>query len=259
MIKIKTTLAFLLISMGAIDFCYAQTNSFPNEGNVGIGTLYPNHKLEVIGNGFFYGGLYSNLSQPDIGGRLSLMNPTKSQPGAASNWTIYNMSGGYGNSLQFWAYDNLGCLDGGMCASRFTIMDNGNVGIGINNPADKLAVNGQIRAREIKVEATGWPDYVFSPKYSLPSLDNVASYIKANGHLPGIPSAENIDSDGVALGEMNKLLLKKIEELTLYLIEKEKQLMLERKANRENASRIFRTEQNYKKLAKAVSRLKTNR
>ncbi len=96
------------------------------------------------------------------------------------------------------------------------------LGIGIVNPSDKLEVAGKIRAQEIKVEMTGWPDYVFKEDYDLMSLEEIQQYIKQNGHLPEIPKAADVEQDGVSLGKMNKLLLKKIEELTLHLIEKDK-------------------------------------
>ena len=108
--------------------------------------------------------------------------------------------------------------------TRMTIQSNGNVGVGTTTPSDKLAVNGNIRAKEIKVEATNWPDYVFSDHYELKPLSDVERYIDENGHLPEIPNAQEVEAEGVSLGEMNKLLLKKVEELTLHLIEKDKQV-----------------------------------
>ena len=102
--------------------------------------------------------------------------------------------------------------------------DTGNVGIGTTNPGSwKLAVNGNLRAKEVKVE-TGWADYVFSDDYKLPTLQEVEAHILENGHLINIPSAEDVAANGVLLGEINKLLLEKIEELTLYTIQQEKQL-----------------------------------
>jgi uncharacterized protein (DUF1499 family) len=82
-----------------------------------------------------------------------------------------------------------------------------------------------------------WPDYVFHDQYNLPSLNQVESFIKLNRHLPEIPSEAEIQKNGQNLGEMNSKLLKKVEELTLYLISqqkeievlKEKMLKLERK------------------------------
>ncbi|EFK58569.1 hypothetical protein U0038_06450 [Sphingobacterium spiritivorum] len=193
-------------------------------GKVGIGTDNPQQKLDVKGHISADGSLISTVSDPDIGGTLTLGNPAKTANGVAMYWRIFNMAGVYGNSLQFWAYDAIGCTTGGLCTNRFTIMDNGNVGIGITTPRDKLAVNGNIRAREIKVETNNWPDYVFEEDYKLTPLAEVETFIKANKHLPEVPSAREIEEDGLSLGEMNKLMMKKIEELTLHLIEKDKQL-----------------------------------
>jgi hypothetical protein len=99
----------------------------------------------------------------------------------------------------------------------------GKVGIGTESfGTERLAVNGSIRAKEVKVEATGWPDYVFQKDYKISSLADLDRYIKLNKHLPGIPDAQEVKENGIELGEMNKLLLQKIEELTLHLIEKDK-------------------------------------
>ncbi|MBW4890135.1 hypothetical protein KXQ82_10430 [Mucilaginibacter sp. HMF5004] len=101
--------------------------------------------------------------------------------------------------------------------------DQGNIGINTNipNQAYKLSVNGSIRSKEIKVE-TGWADYVFDKDYKLRPLKNVAQYIDKNKHLPEVPSAAEVRQNGINVGETEALLLKKIEELTLYLIEQQK-------------------------------------
>jgi len=100
----------------------------------------------------------------------------------------------------------------------------GNVGIGTTMPgAYKLAVNGNIRAKEIVVD-TGWSDFVFEDNYELMNLNKVEDYIEENGHLPDIPSAKQIEVNGVSLGKSQALLLQKIEELTLYIIEQNKRI-----------------------------------
>jgi len=103
-------------------------------------------------------------------------------------------------------------------------IENGNVGIGTATPSEKLSVNGKIRAHEIKVETANWPDYVFEENYSIPSLAAIENYIKINKHLPEMPSAVEVEKNGLNLGQNNAMLLKKIEELTLILIDKDKQL-----------------------------------
>ena len=98
----------------------------------------------------------------------------------------------------------------------------GKVGIGTANPDEKLAVNGTIHAKEVRVDLNNWPDYVFESTYKLPTLEELEQQIKEKGHLPNIPSAEEVEKNGAQLGEMNKKLLEKIEELTLYTIQQEK-------------------------------------
>ncbi|WP_166920102.1 TMF family protein [Flavobacterium poyangense] len=104
-----------------------------------------------------------------------------------------------------------------------TILAAGNVGIGTTTTGShKLAVEGSIGAREIKVQATGWSDFVFKKDYKLPTLKEVEKHIAEKGYLENIPSEEEVMKNGINLGEMNSKLLQKIEELTLYVIEQEK-------------------------------------
>ncbi len=102
----------------------------------------------------------------------------------------------------------------------------GNVGIGTENPSKLLTVNGTILAREILVSnsSTNWPDYVFNNDYNLMSLKDLEEYIKENKHLPNIPDAKEIEENGISIGEMQKLQMQKIEELSLHLIEQQKEI-----------------------------------
>ena len=113
--------------------------------------------------------------------------------------------------------------------------DTGNVGIGTNIPQYKLAVNGTIGAKDVIVTNTGWADYVFRPGYRLRPLSEVGAYIQAHRRLPDIPSEAEVKEKGVSVGEMQAKLLAKIEELTLHMIQQEKE-------NRELRERLARLE-----------------
>ncbi|MGN6490409.1 MAG: hypothetical protein ACTHLE_00320 [Agriterribacter sp.] len=126
-----------------------------------------------------------------------------------------------------WIFRQSDCCGGGvldyakMARDRFYYMG-GNVGIGTTNPQAKLAVNGDIFSTKVKVTQTGWPDYVFYPNYKLPPLKEVEKFIQQYKHLPDVPSASEVEKNGLDLGNNQALLLKKIEELTLYIIEQDK-------------------------------------
>jgi hypothetical protein len=109
----------------------------------------------------------------------------------------------------------------------------GNVGIGTLNPTYKLSVNGDIRTKEVVVE-TGWADYVFDKKYKLIPLAEVEDYIRQNKHLPGIPSAKEVNEKGLHVGDIQKKMMEKIEELTLYIIELKKEVSALKSASHEN-------------------------
>jgi trimeric autotransporter adhesin len=110
--------------------------------------------------------------------------------------------------------------------SNSLILGNGvNVGIGTTAPDSKLAVKGIIHAEEVKVDLNVTaPDYVFESDYKLANLTDIKEYVDKNHHLPEIPSAAQFAKEGINLSEMNMKLLKKVEELTLYLIDQQKQL-----------------------------------
>jgi hypothetical protein len=99
----------------------------------------------------------------------------------------------------------------------------GNVGIGTTNPTQKLSVKGTVRAQEVIVD-TGWSDFVFDESYKLTALSETEAFVKAEKHLPGIPSAKEVAENGISVGEMQAKLLAKIEELTLHVIAQEKRI-----------------------------------
>ena len=112
--------------------------------------------------------------------------------------------------------------------SLFTITKDGKVGIGVNDPDAMLAVKGDIHSQEVKVDLDGAvaPDFVFEKDYPLIDLEQVEDYINTNKHLPGIPSAIEMERNGVELKMMNLSLLQKVEEITLYLIKQNKEIEL---------------------------------
>ena len=108
---------------------------------------------------------------------------------------------------------------------RLTISFNGNVGIGTTNPDMKLTVKGNIHAEEVKIDLNvPVPDYVFKKDYQLRTIEELEKFIEENNHLPEIPSAKEFKRNGVMQAEMDMSLLKKIEELTLYTIQQQKEI-----------------------------------
>lgn len=124
-------------------------------------------------------------------------------------------------------------------ANAVTVFKNGKVGIGTTAAITgnyKLVVEGVIGAQKIKVTQLGWADYVFAPDYKLPPLQDLETYIKQHQHLPDVPSADEVSKNGIDLGDNQAVLLKKIEELTLYVIELNKK-------NEELQKRLTKVEQ----------------
>jgi hypothetical protein len=128
----------------------------------------------------------------------------------------------YGN-LQQKAFSSFGSNSGRWNWSGSYVYDTLDyIGIGTNTPQSLLSVAGTITSKQVVVTQTGWPDFVFKPTYPLMPLKKVEQYIKLNRHLPGITSASEVEKKGLDLGSSQAELLKKIEELTLYLIDQEK-------------------------------------
>jgi hypothetical protein len=134
------------------------------------------------------------------------------------------------------SYSNLGY------STKMTICTNGNIGIGTINPSYLLDVLGTIRAKEVKVDLNGVADFVFDSNYKLRPLSEVEQYVKEHKHLQEIPSAKEVEQNGVSLGEMQNKLLQKVEELTLYVIELKKENELQKKDNEQLLQKITKLE-----------------
>ncbi len=104
-------------------------------------------------------------------------------------------------------------------STKLLVTPEGNIGIGTSDPGEyRLAVEGTIGAREIRVHTDNWADFVFADDYSLMSLQALELFIDEEKRLPGMPSETKIRVEGIPLGEMQVKLLQKVEELTLYLL-----------------------------------------
>lgn len=234
----------ILLFFSLVDIAQAQ-NVFPSSGNVGIGITTPSNLLQIgaadtqgidigkpgdamaytttpfggeVGNYAirFYG--YRDVGWNQIAAKIEAIRMNNF---GANNALVQDMDlafftgsgwGAYGSTLQ------------DVSTERMRIKANGNVGIGTSNPQSLLSVNGIITGKQVKVTQTGWSDFVFNPSYHLPSLSKMETFINANHHLPDIPSAKQIESKGLNLGEMEKKQMQKIEELTLYQINADKKV-----------------------------------
>src|SRR5690606_10802624 len=103
-------------------------------------------------------------------------------------------------------------------STKLIISNNGNVGIGTETPDAKLAVNGDIHSKEVRIDLNNRPDYVFNENHKLPTLIEAEQHIKEKGYLINMPSATTIEAKGLELGEITRLQQEKIEKLTLYII-----------------------------------------
>lgn len=212
-------------------------NIFPDTGYAGIGTVSPSAELEI---------------QDDTSPHVKI----KSTAAGLTGWVDLGMAtcdGCFSNAAKegdavLRAYpigtnDNIVfsnrtpsggfvfAAGAGTAEIAHVFIDNdGRMGVGTDSFTDgsieyKLSVDGRIRAEGVKVY-NSWADFVFEDSYDLPTLKEVEAYIAANGHLKDIPSAATVAEEGIDLGEMNKLLLQKVEELTLYVIDLNKQVEL---------------------------------
>jgi hypothetical protein len=225
-------------------------------GNVGIGTISPTSKLHTVASGVktvdYTGNLFSNLATNTT---ISSITKVGVEIISTGDWT-------YKDNTNIGLY--VSSVTGGDNNYDAIFNGGGNVGIGTISPTAKLHVegntlitgnvtigsgvkiypNGNIWAStEVKVAVTNpWPDFVFDEEYNLKTLNELEKYIKENKHLPNVPSAKEIEKEGVSLGEMSNTLLQKIEESILYIIELKKQNDTLQQENNEIKARISKLE-----------------
>lgn len=234
-------------SIGTTDALSSSKFTIQSDGNIGMSTTAPSNRLQI---GEFNNtqnlkiclpGVY-NFEQIKLGqygngaGSLEIINHANVYESYGVRLYANTDSGINGLQIQTALPSN--SAQSLNYLTRLAIDVNGNIGIGTITPDTKLAVNGTIHTKEVKVDllAPMVPDYVFAKDYKLKTLQEVENYIKEYNHLPEIPSAAEFEKNGLMLAEMNMSLLQKIEELTLYLIEtkKENEAMKYRQQQLEN-------------------------
>lgn len=198
-------------------------------GSAGFGTYSPHH-MRIVCNG-------TNA--------ISIWNPTMNvgigEDAPTEKLTIRTGPGEYGISHRttngIWLASHIGQANTSFGTrsnndlrlvtnniSRLSIKNDGRIGVGTENPVYLFEVSGIMRAKEIIVETTNWPDYVFAKGYALTPLDDLEQFIKEHNHLPNIPAACELEEGGLKVGEVQKQMMEKIEELTLYIIALKKEI-----------------------------------
>jgi hypothetical protein len=231
LLKKRMMLRVMICSMLVLSvLCSYAQNIFPSTGYAGLGTTTPQAPLDIQ--------LTGDEVQAMILGRLAEGNGsgTGTYLGVRTGdwyayprpfWLEHAFYGNGNSAIGFYRGGSVITGDMSFCtnqgAERLWLQSNGNIGIGLRYPSTLLAVNGTITARRAFVKEDNWPDYVFQPSFSLMPLPEVKKYVMQFAHLPNVPGALTIEQHGLDIGAMQKILLKKIEEIALYLIESEKE------------------------------------
>lgn len=207
------------------------TDMIIKAGKVGIGTTDPSEALEVKGLIRIHNANSHDNNSPGIVGAIDddFLYAGQYLNHYGFGFHHYNDGSGYdGQNAYISGYYGVDIFTGKR--NRIRINNNGNVGIGTVSPTHKLSVNGTVKAKRIVVSTSGWSDFVLQDEYQLMPLSEVEKSIRQNNHLPGIPSEKEVLENGVDVGDMQTKLLQKIEELTLYMIEQDKQVQLQGEA-----------------------------
>lgn len=200
----ETVLKLTRSTSGRPEFQLYNNTIVANNGNVGMGTDNPFARLQLNAD-----NQNNNALRLEIG-RFSM------------------------NGTARFSIDADGVSDG-----RLVVKENGNVGIGTPNPDSKLTVAGDIHSREVRVTINAGSDFVFQDNYDLMTLNEVEQFVRENKHLPDIEPAKDMEEKGIELGKMNMKLLQKIEELTLYMIDFEKEMNKMKEENQKLKDRII--------------------
>lgn len=223
------TIYLILFANLLFSFRSFSQNTFPSSGNVGIGTNSPQALLDVkgsiqISNASIPMGITTEIetvTTPILNFGINFRETTRNATYRGGGFRIDTRSA-------YPLYQWLSRPAGNAFSNENVLMvltEKGALGIGTSSPdsAYKLSVNGKIRAKEVQV-STSWADYVFNAEYRLSPLSEVAAFISEHKHLPNVPTEQEVRKKGINVGEAQTLLLEKVEELTLYLIEKDKQV-----------------------------------
>ena len=201
--------------------------------NVGIGTSNPTYKLHNIGTSMLQGHVQTGGSM-SIGAPLNAFGKVYIKNGAGGNNAALSIDA-TSNTL---AYNKMIFLQFSLPSTEIIkainpatnhtpFVVNADGSMALANTSMKIFQvnsNGLLQARRIKVDALTWADFVFEKDYKLMPVQELSQYINENKHLPNVPSAETVVAEGIDLAEMNKILLQKIEELTLYMLQQQQQI-----------------------------------
>lgn len=214
-----------------------EAQTWSTSGNTGTGTEFlgtlnnqslrlvtkGKTRLKISSVGKVAIGVFQPLQKLDVGGAIRIGNTSDLHAGSI-RWT----------GTDFEGYDGSGWNS--LTSIPNIYSDGSFVGIGTSTPVTgyQFAVDGKIICEEVKVQmSASWPDYVFSKDYELMSPDNLRGFIEEHGHLPGVPDADTVESDGMSVSEMSRIMMEKIEELTLYMLEQSKRISDLEKQNAE--------------------------
>lgn len=245
-------------------------NTFPSSGNVGIGVNPAVYQLHVKTGNSDVVVMVENTS--DGYAQLCLESNSRkwqfSKRGSSEGdrLSLFHFNGSSWNTQEVMAFrsnGNIGIgtgepgakldVTGDVFCKNLKVFD-GNVVIGTRTTLAKVDVVGDINCRKLKVLPTTWPDYVFKPEYELMPLPDLKEFIRINKHLPGVPNENQVAKEGIEIGEINKVLLQKIEELTLYVIAlKEENEKIEKEGNEkiaEHEARLKKLEGLIEKFSK---------